>query len=111
MRERLTFANVVSCVALFVALGGSAIAIKANSVGSRHVKDNSLQSRDVRDGSLRGGDLAADSVGPREIQEPTNNFQSIRMDSTVGTCDPSGAQFVACASVTLPLSEPSQVLL
>src|SRR5687768_9387731 len=98
MRERLTFANVISCVALFLALGGSALAIKANSIGSRQVKDESLKGRDVRDSSLRGADLAPSSIGPRELQEPTNNFQSIRMDSDARSCDPVSDQFVNCAS-------------
>ena len=43
--RRLTFANVTSCLALFVALGGAsyaAIKLPANSVGTKQVKNHSL---------------------------------------------------------------------
>jgi hypothetical protein len=51
----LTFSNVVSVIALFVALGGTtyaAVKLKPDSVGSRHVRDDSLSGRDVREGDL-----------------------------------------------------------
>jgi hypothetical protein len=40
LRTRLTFANVVSVIALFVALGGTSVAaltLSRNSVKSRHI--------------------------------------------------------------------------
>src|ERR687898_1656240 len=47
LRENLTYANVVASLALFVALGGSAYAIGASTIGSREVRDNSLRPRDI----------------------------------------------------------------
>ena len=53
--RHLSFANVVSVIALFVALGGgtyAAVKIKANSVGSKQVRDNSLKGDDVDEAAL-----------------------------------------------------------
>ena len=59
-RERLTFANVASLLALFVALGGTgyaATALPANSVGNAQLKPDSVGSGKVRDGSLKAVDF------------------------------------------------------
>jgi hypothetical protein len=84
MRKRLTYANVVSTVCLFVVLGGTATAasklltgkqIKNGSITGVDVKSNSLLSSDVRDGSLlatdfRAGQLPAGPPGPTGSQGP-----------------------------------------
>jgi hypothetical protein len=58
-RSRLTFANVVSLIALFVALGGGAYAltIPRNSVGARQLKKNAVISSKVRNNSLLAEDF------------------------------------------------------
>jgi hypothetical protein len=73
----LTFANVVSVVALVVALGGTATAaglvtgksVKNGSLTGADVRDNSLKSADVKDGALKAkdfkkGQLPAGDPGP-----------------------------------------------
>ena len=57
LRDKLTYANVVATIALFVALGGSAYAVGAGTIGSREVRDNSLRSRDVRTNTLTARDI------------------------------------------------------
>lgn len=67
MRIRSSFANVVALLALFIALGGTAIALSKNSVKSRHiapkavkrsdVKPSAINSSRVQNGSLRRNDL------------------------------------------------------
>ena len=60
LRPRLTFANVVSVLALFIALGGSAYAalkLPKNSVGSKQIKKNAVTSAKVKDGTLTASDL------------------------------------------------------
>jgi hypothetical protein len=57
LRKRLTYANVIATLALFVALGGSSYAAI------------SITGRDVRDGSLTGSDLKRASIGTREIRD------------------------------------------
>lgn len=57
---RLTFANVVSCIALFVALGGTgyaALRLPRDSVTSRELRAGAVGSSEVRDGTIRVQDL------------------------------------------------------
>ncbi len=62
VRSRLTFANVVSCLALFVALGGSAYALGAGSVGTAQLKDQAVTSSKLATGAVTTGKLAAGAV-------------------------------------------------
>src|SRR3954447_10737778 len=57
LRDKLSYANVVSSLALFIALGGSAYAIGAGTIGSREIRDNSIRSLDVRTNALTGRDI------------------------------------------------------
>lgn len=55
LRRRLTFANVVSVIALFVALGGGAYAavkLKTNQVKSKHIAPNAVQGVDANESSF-----------------------------------------------------------
>ncbi|HEV2813348.1 MAG TPA: hypothetical protein VGW10_08860, partial [Solirubrobacteraceae bacterium] len=52
---RLTYANVMSSVAIFAALGGSSYA--AVKIAGKDVRDESLTSRDIKNGSLRAKDI------------------------------------------------------
>jgi hypothetical protein len=81
-RARLSFANVVSIMALFVALGGTAWAISANTVGSKQLKPNAVRNSDiaanavtspkVADGSLQSTDFAAGQL-PAGAQGPAGD--------------------------------------
>ena len=62
LRDRLTYANVASTIALVLALGGTsyaAITLPRNSVGSAQVRSRAIESRHVDNGSLRLADLGA----------------------------------------------------
>jgi hypothetical protein len=60
LRARLTYANVVATLALFLAVGGGAYAvskvgskeIRRNAVKSRHLAPNAAKGRDVRESTL-----------------------------------------------------------
>ena len=74
LRSHLTFANVASAIALFVALGGgTAVALNgSNTVFSDDIVDNQVYGSDVRNDTLSGGglaapDLRANSVGSSEV--------------------------------------------
>lgn len=82
VRRRISFANVMSVLALFVALGGSAYAIKKNSVGSKQLKNNGVKNVDlandavtsqkVADGSLLDDDFGAGQL-PQGPQGPAGS--------------------------------------
>src|SRR3954447_18193893 len=62
MRPHLSFANVTSSLALFIALSGGAYAaatLPRNSVGSTQLKNNAVTTAKVKDGTLKRGDFAA----------------------------------------------------
>jgi hypothetical protein len=61
LTEKLTFANVMSVTAVFIALGGSAIAVTQlpkDSVGARQIKAGAVRSAEVKDFSLQANDFA-----------------------------------------------------
>jgi hypothetical protein len=50
LRGKLTYANVMATIAVFLALGGGiAWALKSNSVKSRHIKDGQVKLQDLND--------------------------------------------------------------
>ena len=70
-RPRLSYANVLSTLALFVALGGgayAAIQLPANSVGSRQLKKNAVRSSKVKDHTLQRKDVKRGAFAtPRQL--------------------------------------------
>lgn len=72
IRSKLTFSNVVSLLALFIALGGTSYAVAKlpkNSVGGAQLRKNSVTGAKVKNRSLTGSDfklgqLPAGAVGP-----------------------------------------------
>jgi hypothetical protein len=64
---KLSYANVVATLALFIALGGAtafaAMHLAKNSVGPAQLKANAVTGAKVRDGSLSGADVNASSLG------------------------------------------------
>ncbi|MFN8215967.1 MAG: hypothetical protein U0R71_05165 [Solirubrobacterales bacterium] len=65
MRPKLTYANVVATLALFLALGGAAYAaatLPKNSVGRAQLKPGAVTSSKVKNGSLTGADVKAGSL-------------------------------------------------
>src|SRR5271155_939590 len=70
---KLTYANVMATVAVFLALGGGAYAatqLKKNSVGTKQIKNGAVTSAKVKSGSLlasnfAAGQLPAGQTGPQ----------------------------------------------
>ena len=66
IRARLTYANVVSTLCLFILLGGGAYAatkLPRNSVGPKQLKRNAVTGSKVKNRSLSGADLKLSSIG------------------------------------------------
>ncbi|HXR59976.1 MAG TPA: collagen-like protein, partial [Solirubrobacterales bacterium] len=70
--DKLTYANVVATLALFVALGGAsyaALQLPKNSVGAKQLKKNAVTSRKIAKGAVTRAKLSADAMsaleGPR----------------------------------------------
>lgn len=64
LRPRLTYSNVIASIALFVALGGAAVAagLPKNSVGPNQLKKGAVTAAKIRKGAVTAGKLAPKSV-------------------------------------------------
>jgi hypothetical protein len=75
IKERLTYANVMATIAVFVALGGTAVAAKLvlpkNSVTSKSVKDASLKGKDLAKGTITGDNVANNTLSAANINQAT----------------------------------------
>ena len=64
-RPRLTYANVVASLALFVALGGTTYA--AATIGAGDIKKDAVLSRHIKNGEVKNLDLGANAVGTGKV--------------------------------------------
>jgi hypothetical protein len=68
---QLSYANVMSTIAVFLALGGTSYAVARNSIGNAQLKRNAVTSAKVKDRSLRQSDLAPSArLGLRGTRGP-----------------------------------------
>jgi hypothetical protein len=74
LRQKLTYSNVIASIALFVALGGAAVAagIPKNSVGPNQIKKGAVTTKAIRKQAVTSGKLAPKSViagklGPNSV--------------------------------------------
>lgn len=94
---RISPALVISCVALFMALTGSALAvgIAKNSVRSAQIVDGSVRSIDLRDNAVSAAKIAPSSVGSEELAESAVESPEVAPDSLT-------SQDLGAASVASP---------
>jgi hypothetical protein len=88
---RISPATIISCLALFLALTGSAYAIGKNTVRSAQIVDGTVRTLDLRDeavksakvanGTLTADDLGTDSVNADEIAENAVASPEVAPDS------------------------------
>ena len=58
-RDKLSYANVMATIALFVALGGTTWALTRNEVKSKHIAPDAARGSDVKESSLKGVGLTS----------------------------------------------------
>ncbi len=102
IRGHLSFANVVSVLALFIALGGGAYAavLANNSVTSKTIKNGAVKSQDVKDHGLAAKDI---KVGG--LPDATSGAQK----SSSSTCSLPTNDFNPCVDIQLNLTHPAKV--
>jgi hypothetical protein len=97
IRSHLSFANTISLIALFVALGGTSLAavtLTKNSVGAKQIKKNAVRASEVkanavgaselRSNSVSGGDIADSGVGGADLSDNSVGAGELS-DNSVGT--------------------------
>jgi hypothetical protein len=121
-RRHLSFANVVSLVALFVALGGTAMAaviitsnsqVAMNTISGHHppsgkhpnIIGGSIRGSDVQNHSLTSKQIKMSSILPAVFQSKTSN--AVDLSSTAGTFDtvvtlsPPAGSYIVTASAAV----------
>jgi hypothetical protein len=81
---RLSPALVISCVALFLVLGGTALAaatVAKNSVRSAQIVDGTIRTVDLHDGAVNSAKIAAAAVGSAQIAENAVSSSQVAPDS------------------------------
>jgi len=68
-KRRPTPATVISCIALFVALGGTTYA--AATIGSSQIKNNSIKSTDIKNNNIRSKDIRTGNVRSSDVKNGT----------------------------------------
>lgn len=65
LRSKLTYSNVIASLALFIALGGAAVAastVAKNSVGTKQLKPNAVTAAKIKNGAVNSHKLAHGAV-------------------------------------------------
>src|SRR4051794_22188242 len=67
--QRLTYANVTSSLALFLALGGTsyALTLPRNSVGSKQIRTGAVGTSELRSSGVRSRDVRDRSLAVRDL--------------------------------------------
>jgi hypothetical protein len=84
LRRRLTFANVTSVGALFVALGGTsyaAIRLPANSVGADQIRTGAVGTPEIKTGGVASREIKTGGVGASELRTDSVRAREIKQDA------------------------------
>jgi hypothetical protein len=125
LRRRLTYANVVSTIALVLAVGGGAVyaaskvgagGIRKNAIHSFHIKNKQVKRQDIAGGainsnkvsnaSLTGKDIKDDSLNGHDIDESSLGLVPLAQDARTLN----GATMRVLRASQPSGSTPSQVL-
>jgi hypothetical protein len=93
LRAGITYANAMSTIAVFIALGGTtyaAVTLPRNSVGSAQLRTNAVGAGEIRTGAVRSTELNDGSVTLRDL----SNGAQASLRGTQGPAGPAGADAV-----------------
>jgi uncharacterized protein YjbI with pentapeptide repeats len=84
IRKRLSYANVMATLAVFISLGGGAFAalrLPPNSVGTKQLKQGAVTGGKVKDASLTGADVKPQSLTGANVKPGSLTGESIKPGS------------------------------
>jgi hypothetical protein len=119
LRQRLTYANVMSTLAVFIALGGSSYAaltisgasIENRSIPAKKLKRNSITAREVRESRLsrvprakRADRLGTFTAADLRVRCPSDTFPiaDVCVERSPRTPTPYGSAVLQCRQVGTP---------
>ena len=77
-------ALVVSCIALFLSLGGVSYGLATGSIDSREIKNNAIRSKDVRNNTMRTFDIRNNEVRGFDIRNSTIQGRDVALNTLTG---------------------------
>jgi hypothetical protein len=120
LRGKLTYANVISTLCLFLLLGGGAYAashLSKNSVGTKQLKNNSVTAKKLKNGSVTGAKVLDGSLTGADIKASTlgtvpqaSNADKLGGVAASGFVQGGGHAFSTSGLVTVQASSTGTVL-
>ena len=92
IRKHLSFGNVISVIALFVALGGAsyaAVNLPKNSVGPKQIKKRAVRSKHINKNAVSASKIQGNSISSSKIADGTV-FSADLADNSVGAAELAG---------------------
>jgi hypothetical protein len=89
IRSHLSFANLISLMALFVALGGTtyaAVALPKNSVGSKQIKKRAVRNKHINTNAVSASKVQGNAISSPKIADGTV-FSADLGDNSVGSSE------------------------
>jgi hypothetical protein len=89
IRTHLSFANVISVIALFVALGGAsyaAVSLPKNSVGSKQIKKRAVRAKHINRNAVTASKIQGNAISSPKIADGTV-FSVDLADNSIGSID------------------------
>jgi hypothetical protein len=84
LSRRPSPALVISCLALFLSLGGVSYGVATGFIDSRELKNNTIRSKDVRNNTLRTFDVRNNEVRGFDIRNSTVQGRDVAFNTLTG---------------------------
>jgi hypothetical protein len=84
LRRRPSPALVISCVALFLSLGGVSYGVATGFIDSREIRNNTITNRDVRNNTLRTLDIRNNEVRGFDIRNSSIQGRDVAFNTLTG---------------------------
>lgn len=92
IRERLSYANVIATVALFIALGGSAWALSRGEVKSKHLASNAVTTPKIKNNAVTAPKLACKGNSADDVMVRAGSVCIDRYENSIWTKKTGGSQ-------------------
>ncbi len=77
-------ATLISCLALFVALGGVSYGFATGSIDSREIKDNTVRTQDIRRETIESDDIDQGAVQTNDLRDNSIRTEDLRNNEVRG---------------------------
>ena len=111
LRRHLTFANVVACLALFIALGGAsyaAVNLPKNSVGTKQLKNNAVVTKKIKKNAVNRAKIRKGAINTARLKGNAVTTAKIRAGAVNSSKVADGS--ITGADINAPTAPFSQIV-